>query len=218
LTLPLKNIRVLDFGQYVAGPAAAVMLADQGAEVIRIEPPGGPVWGSPAMDTLNRRKRSIVLDLKKGDDLHIARELIALEQRAPDGFYVGHPDLDLFLLDFKRDGRTVVEAFHGPHWYINNRYSGPQIFDFPKAWEAYPGHYRTRSSELSNFRVVLRKGALSLIIAWGDTWPLIPLDEGIFRVGEDSRSPEILCFDAVAEGRALRADYSGCPYYRTFTP
>jgi hypothetical protein len=145
-------------------------------------------------------------------------KVVALEQRAPDSFYVRHPDLDLFLLDFKRDGRTVVEAFHGPHWYINNRYSGPQNFDFPKAWEAYPGHYRTRSPELSNFRVVLRKGALSLIIAWGDTWPLIPLGEGIFRVGEDSRSPEILCFDAVVEGRALRTDYSGCPYYRTFTP
>ena len=49
MILPLKNIRVLDFGEYVAGPAAAMMLADQGAEVIRIDPPGGPVWDSPAM-------------------------------------------------------------------------------------------------------------------------------------------------------------------------
>ncbi len=143
--------------------------------------------------------------------------VVALEQRAPDSFYVGHPDLDLFLLDFKREGQSVVEAFHGPHWYINDRYSGPRTFDFPREWEAYPGHYRTRSPELSNFRVVLRKGALSLITAWGDTWPLIPLDDGIFRVGEECRSPEILRFDAVVEGRALRADYSGCPYYRTFT-
>ena len=54
------RVRVLDFGQYIAGPAAAEMLADQGAEVIRIDPPGGPVWDSPAMDTLNRRKKSIV--------------------------------------------------------------------------------------------------------------------------------------------------------------
>ncbi len=58
MSLPFKNLRVLDFGQYVAGPAAAVMLADQGAEVIRIDPPGGPRWDSPAMNILNRRKKS----------------------------------------------------------------------------------------------------------------------------------------------------------------
>jgi len=77
MALPLENIRVLDFGQYVAGPAAAAILADQGAEVIRIDPPGGPRWDSPAMDGLNRRKKSIVLDLKTTGDREIARNLIA---------------------------------------------------------------------------------------------------------------------------------------------
>lgn len=77
MSFPLENIRVLDFGQYVAGPAAAMMLGDQGAEVIRIDPPGGPRWDSPATDMLNRRKKSIVLDLKKTKDLEIARQLIA---------------------------------------------------------------------------------------------------------------------------------------------
>ena len=76
MTLPMENIRVLDFGQYVAGPATAAMLADQGAEVIRIDPPGGPRWKSPAMETLNRRKKSIVLDLKDRADLDRARALV----------------------------------------------------------------------------------------------------------------------------------------------
>jgi crotonobetainyl-CoA:carnitine CoA-transferase CaiB-like acyl-CoA transferase len=40
----LEGIRLLDFGQYLAGPMVAVMLADQGADVIRIDPPGGPLW------------------------------------------------------------------------------------------------------------------------------------------------------------------------------
>ena len=40
--LPLKGIRVLDFGHYLAGPMVGMILADQGAEVIRIDPPGGP--------------------------------------------------------------------------------------------------------------------------------------------------------------------------------
>jgi crotonobetainyl-CoA:carnitine CoA-transferase CaiB-like acyl-CoA transferase len=77
VTTPLEDIRVLDFGQYIAGPATAMMLADQGAEVIRIDPPGGPKWASPAMDILNRRKKSIVLDLKKREDLKIGHDLVA---------------------------------------------------------------------------------------------------------------------------------------------
>lgn len=45
---PLSHIRVLDFGQYLAGPLVGMMLADLGAEVIRINPPGGPRFKSPA--------------------------------------------------------------------------------------------------------------------------------------------------------------------------
>ena len=38
----LDGIRVIDFGQWLAGPLAALLLADQGAEVIHVDPPGGP--------------------------------------------------------------------------------------------------------------------------------------------------------------------------------
>ncbi len=89
MILPFENIRVLDFGQYVAGPATAVMLADQGAEVIRIDPPGGPRWDSPAMDILNRRKKSIILDLKKDEDLTIARDFIATADVLIESFRPG---------------------------------------------------------------------------------------------------------------------------------
>ncbi|MBF9015116.1 MULTISPECIES: CoA transferase [unclassified Oceanispirochaeta] len=89
---PLENIRVLDFGQYVAGPAAAAILADQGAEVIRIDPPGGPRWDSPAMDSLNRRKKSIVLDLKNAEDLAIAGDLIATSDVLIENFRPGVMD------------------------------------------------------------------------------------------------------------------------------
>ena len=43
-TRPLSGLRVIDFGQYIAGPAVAMILADQGADVIRVEAPGGPFW------------------------------------------------------------------------------------------------------------------------------------------------------------------------------
>lgn len=144
--------------------------------------------------------------------------VVGLERRAQDSFYVRHPDFDLFLLEFKRERGRVVEVFHGSHWYVSDRYSGPHRFDYPEGWEAYPGHYRARNPELSNFRVVLRKGALTLIYPSGYSESLEPIGDSLFRIGEDSRSPETLRFDAVVEGRALRADYSGCPYYRTFTP
>jgi CubicO group peptidase (beta-lactamase class C family) len=143
---------------------------------------------------------------------------VALERRTEDSFYVGHPDLDLFLLEFRRCGGQVVEAWHGPDWYANDAYSGQLQFAYPAAWEAYTGHYRTRSPEVSNFRVVLRKGHLVLIFPWGTAESLIPLDNGSFRVGADADSPETIRFDAIVDDRALLAEYSGCPYYRAFTP
>jgi hypothetical protein len=143
---------------------------------------------------------------------------VALERRTEDCFYVGHPDFDLFLLEFSRHGRHVVEAFHGPDWYVNEAYSGQLQFTYPAAWEAYTGHYRTRSPEASNFRIVLRKGGLVLIFPWGTAESLVPLNDGSFRVGAAADSPETIRFDALVDGRTLLAEYSGCPYYRAFTP
>lgn len=72
---PLHGIRVLDFGQYLAGPAVAMILGDLGAEVVRIDPLGGPVWDAPCTGVLNRNKKSVALDLKRDHDAAIAREL-----------------------------------------------------------------------------------------------------------------------------------------------
>lgn len=84
--LPLQGIRVLEYAQYVAGPFAAMLLADLGADVIKVEPPGGDAWRryEPFSDgesryfySLNRNKRSIVLDLKDEAGLRASRRLIA---------------------------------------------------------------------------------------------------------------------------------------------
>ena len=72
----LDGIRVIDFGQYIAGPLVGMLLADQGADVIKVDPPGGPRWKTPANATWNRGKRSIVLDLKQVDDLSTAKALV----------------------------------------------------------------------------------------------------------------------------------------------
>src|SRR5262245_37159085 len=73
----LEGIRVIDFGQYMAGPLAAMLLADHGADVIRVDTPGGPRWDTPANATWNRNKRSIVLDLKRAADRETAQQLVA---------------------------------------------------------------------------------------------------------------------------------------------
>ena len=88
----LADIRVIDFGQYIAGPIAAMLLGDQGADVVRIDPPGGPRWDTPANATWNRNKRSIALDLKKDADRETARQLIASADVVIENFRPGVMD------------------------------------------------------------------------------------------------------------------------------
>ena len=88
----LQHIRVIDFGQYIAGPLAGMLLADQGADVIRVDPPGGPKWQTPANATWNRGKRSITLDLKQPDDLATARSLIESADVVVENFRPGVMD------------------------------------------------------------------------------------------------------------------------------
>lgn len=74
---PLAGIRVIELGQYISGPYSAKLLADLGADVIKVEAPDGdPMrrWEgrasmSPQFAAYNRGKRSVVLDLKNPDDL-----------------------------------------------------------------------------------------------------------------------------------------------------
>jgi crotonobetainyl-CoA:carnitine CoA-transferase CaiB-like acyl-CoA transferase len=81
----LKGVRVIELGTYITGPAAAMQLADLGADVIKVERPGtgdpfrafkGGLY-SPHYQTYNRNKRSIALDTKDPDDLAVFNELIA---------------------------------------------------------------------------------------------------------------------------------------------
>ncbi|GAW51704.1 MULTISPECIES: CaiB/BaiF CoA transferase family protein [unclassified Nocardioides] len=97
---PLAGLVVADFSRVLAGPYATMLLADLGAEVVKVESPAGDDtrhWVPPRRgDTgtyylaVNRNKRSIALDLKDADDLEVARALAA---RA-----------DVFIHNFKPGG------------------------------------------------------------------------------------------------------------------
>ena len=88
----LDGVRVIDFGQYIAGPLTAMLLADQGAEVIRVDPPSGPLWDTPANATWNRGKSSIALDVRTDEGRETARRLIASADVVVENFRPGVMD------------------------------------------------------------------------------------------------------------------------------
>ncbi len=73
---PLKGIRVVDFGHYIAGPLVGMLLADQGAEVIKIDKVGKLDYDSPAYAVFNRGKKKIRLDLKTTEGLASAKKIV----------------------------------------------------------------------------------------------------------------------------------------------
>src|SRR5471030_3035999 len=102
---PLHGVTIIEIGQALAGPLAGVILADLGADVIKVEKPDGGddarLWGPPFVDgdsvsfhSNNRGKRSITLDIKDGADI---AKLTAL---------VGHADI---LIQNLRPG--IVDDF-----------------------------------------------------------------------------------------------------------
>jgi crotonobetainyl-CoA:carnitine CoA-transferase CaiB-like acyl-CoA transferase len=80
---PLAGVRVIDFGQYIAGPGAAMALCELGASVIKIEPLAGDQarhigrYGDSMVRAYNRGKRSIALDLKSEAGRAVALRLVA---------------------------------------------------------------------------------------------------------------------------------------------
>jgi crotonobetainyl-CoA:carnitine CoA-transferase CaiB-like acyl-CoA transferase len=89
---PLEGVKVLELGHIVAGPSAGLILADLGAEVIKIEQPGQgdaarnmPNFGS-TFYFLNRNKRSLALDLKSAKGIEIFAELMKQSDVVVDNF------------------------------------------------------------------------------------------------------------------------------------
>jgi crotonobetainyl-CoA:carnitine CoA-transferase CaiB-like acyl-CoA transferase len=96
----LDGIRVVDFGQHLAPSLAGMILADHGADVIRVDPLSGPRWTTDAHALLQRGKRSIALDLKDLADLAIARRLVQRADVVLEGFRPGvMPRLGLAPVD-----------------------------------------------------------------------------------------------------------------------
>jgi len=102
LVSALKGIRVIDFTQIAAGPLCTMLLADMGADVIKIEPPSGDIGrtlGPPFIGgegavflALNRNKRALVIDLKTESGRRQAETLIATADVVVESFRPGVAD------------------------------------------------------------------------------------------------------------------------------
>src|SRR5438067_8330969 len=90
--LPLDGVRVVDFSMFVPGPFASSILADLGADVIKVEPPRGDPGRSYVpvqFETENRNKRSIALDLKQREASNVVARLVEKAQVVIEGFRPG---------------------------------------------------------------------------------------------------------------------------------
>jgi len=111
---PLAGLLVADFSRILAGPYATMLLADLGAEVVKVEGPGGDdtrTWQPPVREGVstyylgvNRNKRSVALDLKDDGDLAAARELARRADVLVENFKPG--GLARFGLDYESVAAT----------------------------------------------------------------------------------------------------------------
>src|ERR1700730_3069915 len=98
---PLSGVRVLDLSAYIAGPYGCTLPADQGADVIKIEPPGGDNLRqypstlereNRAFLGVNRSKQGMVLDLKRPEDLAALLKLVGEADVLVHNFRPGGPE------------------------------------------------------------------------------------------------------------------------------
>ncbi len=93
MTTALEGLRVLELSTGMASAMAGMLLAEYGAEVIKVEPPGGdPRRGSPAFIVNDRAKKSVVLDLKSADGLEKFKSLVPTADGLIDGLAPGTAD------------------------------------------------------------------------------------------------------------------------------
>jgi len=118
--LPLEGVRVIEFTHMVMGPTCGMILADLGAEVIKVEPPGGdktrqlPGLGIGFFRSFNRNKKSVVLDVQTPEGLATARELIAQSDVLIENFRPG-------LMDKLGLGYAALSAQHPGLIYVSHK-------------------------------------------------------------------------------------------------
>jgi len=139
---PLSGFRIVDVTQMISGPMATMILADQGADVIKVEPPGtGDLTRalagrrhamSPTFAVVNRNKRSVVIDLKRPRGVELLKRLVARADLFVQNFRPGTADRmgigELALREAKPDLVYVsISGFGEAGPYVHKRTYDPVI-------------------------------------------------------------------------------------------
>ena len=112
---PLSGFRILDLSRVLSGPVATVLLADQGADVIKVEPLAGDISRhmggnkggvTPGFLSANRGKRSIALDLKSDAGIDVVKRLAALADVFVQNFRPGAPKV--WGSDLTSSGQSII--------------------------------------------------------------------------------------------------------------
>jgi CoA:oxalate CoA-transferase len=134
---PLDGVRVLELGHYIAAPFCAQILADQGADVIKVEPPGGGARrnsdpkANPGgyFNMLNRAKRSIGVDLKSAAGPATLHALVRTADVLVTNFAVGVPDRLGFGYPELRGVNPRLVYVHASGFGSDSPYADKPAFD-----------------------------------------------------------------------------------------
>ena len=184
---PLAGVRILDLSAVVSGPMATMVLADQGADVIKVEPPG---WGDgirflgasnngvgAMFSMINRNKRSIAVNWKHPDGAAIIRKLAEISDALLQNYRPGKLDrVGLGFEDLHAINPNLIYASingvgeTGPH-------AGQKVYDY--VIQGLSGATDTQmSGERSMFRTIVYDKVTALTAAQGITAALLARERG----------------------------------------
>ena len=228
-TGPLSGIRVLELTTTVSGPMAAMTLADQGADVIKIEPPLvgdparylGPSRGgvSSMFASLNRNKRSVVLDLKDDDERAVFLRLVETADVLIENYRPGV--LDRLGLGYETLSALRPELVYASiTGYGDGPYQNRRVFD--PLIQATSGTAAAQGiDEATNVRTVIFDKVTALTTAQGVTaallerertgrgqhLPITMLESALSYQWPDVMWSHSLVGDGVSDGPAELADW-----------
>ncbi|MCG2621309.1 CoA transferase [Arthrobacter sp. I2-34] len=187
---PLQGVRVVDFGHFVAGPYASRVLADLGADVVKVESLGGDLMRKASFQAVyssNRGKRSLAVDAKNPRGAEIVRLLCATANVAHHNFRPGVAERLALDPASLREVRPDLVTMHASAYGT----SGPRMYDsgFDPIIQAYCGH-EVRAGGAGNdplwYRLLIVDYSAGLLGAIG-------LLLGVYEQQQAGRAVEIEC-------------------------
>lgn len=183
MPMVLEDVKVLDFSRFVSGPYATMLLADMGAEVIKVERPGGsddrelgphaPGGQSlPYGIILARNKKGITLDIKRSDGAWLLEELVRRCDVLVHNFAVGSPEAAILSYDRMSElNPAIVEAAitgfgqYGPYASRGCFDMVAQGMSAAMSYAGFPGNPPTRAAVPVADLGVATHAALGIVLA-----------------------------------------------------